>query len=326
MISKIVSKLNKKQTIPKNYKIVCIGGGTGLFSLLSGLKEYASNTSQITTIVTTLDSGGSTGKLITQYGMIPPGDLRSCMVALSESSEILAKLFQYRFDEYLDNHNFGNLLIKALEDITGNFEEAIEEASKILQIKGKVIPVSLTQNTLIAECESGEILHGEGKIDTTPDKKIKRLYLEKSGNSNKSAIQAIENADLIIFGPADLYTSILPNILFNRVKKAIQDSSAKKLGILPIMTKKGETDNFTVSLWVKEIEKYLGVQLDILLANSHLPHVNMLKKYEKEEKFPIPIDKENLIQYELIIGNFIDEKLVLRHDSKKLSQKIMELL
>ncbi len=320
--------MKNKQVFKEDLKIICIGGGTGLFSLLNGLKKYTTNTNQITAIVTTLDTGGSSGKLITQYGILPPGDLRNCMVALSneKQTKLLAKLFQYRFDEYLENHNFGNLLIKALQDITGDFESAIEEASKLLQIKGKVLPVSTHKNTLIAKLEDGRIIEGEESIDLEENKIIKELYLKKKGVSNQKAIDEIKKADIIIFGPGDLYSSILPNLLFEDIQQSIQQSSAKKIVITPIMTKSQETHNFTIYKWIKEIEKYLDSNIDIIISNSQSPDIEILKKYKYENKFILPIEKSKLKEYTLILENVINEKLILRHDSKKLSKIIFQFL
>lgn len=328
MLRKIfsVKKPISKKSL-KNKRVVCIGGGTGLFSLLSGLKEYAPCSNNIKAIITTLDNGGSSGKLITQYGVLPPGDIRNCMVALSDESEVLGKLFQYRFDSKLDNHNFGNLIITALSKVTGSFAEGVREASKILRIRGEVIPVSLKANTLIATLDNGKKLVGETVIDTTKNKKIDKISLDEKPKTNPCAIKALENADVIIFGPGDLYTSILPNLLFPKVRKAIRDNKkAKKVVISPVMSKPGETDEFTVSDFKNEIEKYLKSSITHVISNTHVPVSLALKEYQKENKHPVAIDPENLKDCVLMRGNLIDEQKLVRHNPERLAKMIMRLI
>lgn len=323
-------KSNSKKRYPKNLgnkKIVCIGGGTGQFSILSGLKEYAESRQNITAIVTTMDSGGSSGVLRTQYGILPPGDIRNCMVALSEETQDIAKLFQYRFDESIKNHNFGNLLLTALCEITGSFQEAIKVGSRILRIKGRVIPVSLKENTLMAKLQDGRVIESESLIDTTKNKVIDKIYLKKRGKANTQAIDAIKQADIIVFGPGDLYTSILPNLLFKDIRLAIKhNSSAKKVLISSVMSKPGETDNFCVSDFKNELEKYLESRLTHVIANSHIPTSTALVNYRQEDKHPIPLDANNLKNIKILRGNFIDEDLLVRHSPKKLAKAILKLL
>jgi uncharacterized cofD-like protein len=322
-------KSNSKRKLPKNLgkkRIVCIGGGTGQFSVLSGLKEYAKTRKNITAIVTTMDSGGSSGVLRTQYGILPPGDIRNCMVALSEETEDIGKLFQYRFDSSIKNHNFGNLLLTALCDITGSFEEAIKVGSRILRIKGRVLPVSLKENVLMAKLANGSVLEGEELIDTTKDKLIEKVYLKKKSKANPRAIEALLEADIIIFGPGDLYTSIIPNLLFTDIIEAIRkNKKAKKVLISSVMSKPGETDNHCVSDFKSELEKYLKSSLTHVIANSHIPTSTVLVNYRKENKHPIPLDENNLQDIKVIKGNFIDEDLLVRHSPKKLAKAILRL-
>ena len=321
MLKRLFDSKNKKKSI------VSLGGGTGQFYLLSGLKEYVGNNLEIKAIVTTLDNGGSSGKLITHFGVLPPGDIRNCLVALSDESKILNELFQYRFDEKLDSHNFGNLLLTALNDVTGSFDKAVKVASRILRIKGEVVPVSLKNNNLVAELEDGRKLIGETLIDTTPDKKIVKLSLQEKPITNKRAIEVLNNADLIVFGPGDLYSSILPNVLFPKVREAIRNNKkAKKILIAPVMSKPGETDDFDISDIVKEIEKYLNSKIDLVVVNSHVPTSLALKEYRKENKHPVSLDEENLKSYKIIKGNFIDEDKLVRHNPQKLAKALVELL
>lgn len=318
-------KLRKDTKKGKN--IVCIGGGTGLFSLLSGLKSQISQKDSLKAIVTTLDNGGSSGVLRTQYGVLPPGDIRNCIVALSNQTKIVNELFQYRFDKRMNNHNFGNLLLTALSDITGDFQEAIKVTSEILQINGEVIPVSLNPNTLVAETQKGDKIIGESGIDTIKDKKIKKLYLKENKNSaNKRAIKAIQQADIIVLGPGDLYTSILPNILFEEIKKSIiANKKAKKIFVTPIMTKPGETDDFLVSDFKKEIEMYLESTITHMIVNTTIPTVESLKQYYKEGKFPVLLDPQNLSKITIIKGNFIDNMSLARHSPEKLAKAVIYL-
>ncbi|MCA9497367.1 MAG: YvcK family protein [Nanoarchaeota archaeon] len=320
-------KNNLAKLLIKNKTIVCIGGGTGLYSLLSGLKKFAADKNCIKAIVTTMDSGGSSGKLRTQFGVLPPGDIRNCLVALSEETQVLNELFQYRFDEKVNDHNIGNLLLTALAQITGSFESAVKEASRILRVKGEVIPVSLEKNDIIAEIENGNDLIGETIIDTTPNKKITKLKLKDKTVPNKRAIEVIKKADLIIFGPGDLYTSILPNLLFHEIREVIKHNrNAKKILISSIMSKPGETDDFKVSDFKKEIEKYLGSNITHIVSNSQIPALVSLEEYRAENKHPILLDEKNIFNCKIIKGNFIDENKLLRHDSKKLAKAILSLL
>ncbi len=317
-----------KSSLKKKPNIVCIGGGTGLFSLLSGLKEHISEFSSLKAIVTTLDNGGSSGTLRTQYGVLPPGDIRNCIVAMSNQTKTMNELFQYRFDDRLNNHNLGNLLLTALSEISGSFEEAVKQASNILQINGEVIPVSLNPNTLMAKTSNGGTLKGETIIDTTKNKKISRLYLKNPrAKANQRAVTALKKADIILFGPGDLYTSILPNILFKEISTAIkQNTLAKKVFITPIMTKPGETDDFLVSDFKKEIEKYLKSPLTDLVVNTSIPQVEALQQYYKEEKFPVLIDTKNLSKIKVVKGNLIDETLLARHSPEKLANAIKYII
>lgn len=312
-----MSDLNKKT-------IVCIGGGTGLFSLLSGLKEY-SDTYDIKAIVSTLDNGGSSGKLITQYGVLPPGDIRNCLVALSDETKVMNELFQYRFDKQLDDHNVGNLLLTALTKIMGSFDEAVKELSRILRIKGEVIPVSLDHNTLIAHCTDGSTIRGESQI-TKAQKKVQILELEHPEKANPRALDVLKHADVIIFGPGSLYTSIIANLLFDSVSKTINaNKKAKKIVVTSVMSQPGETDDFEVSQHKNEVERYLKGSVTHVLANNHIPDESILTKYRKENKHPTLIDEKNIQGCTLIKKDLIDLNTIVRHDPKKLSKAILNL-
>jgi len=317
---------DKSSKITSRKLVVTIGGGTGQYTLLNGLKEYA-NIIDIKSIVTTLDNGGSSGKLITDFGILPPGDIRNCLVALSDETEIISKLFQYRFNDKLKRHSFGNLLITALTEVTGSFEKAIYYASKILKVKGEVIPVSLESNTLIAETTEGGLIVGETNIDNNREKKIKRIKLEKKTKANPRAVEILKRADVILFSPGDLYTSLLPNLLFREITEAINSNrKAKKVLITAVMSKPGETDNFRVSDFKNEVEKYLNGEITHIIANSEVPTSESLREYLKENKYPIIIDKDNLKDVTLIAKKIINDNKIVRHDSEKLAKTVIALI
>lgn len=311
-------------------KIVVIGGGTGSFTVLRGLKKYDV---KLTAIVSMTDDGGSTGKLRDEQGVLPPGDIRRCIVALSESTLLMKDLFNYRFNKGgLEGHSFGNLLITALKDITGSDNKAIKEACKLLSIKGNVLPVTLDDCRLCAELEDGQIIFGETNIDMPKHNgnlKIKRIFLNKKAKANKDAEKAIKNADLIVIGPGDLYSSILCNFLISDIKESVAKSKAKKIYVCNLMTKFGETNGFKVSNFIKEIEKYLGKGVvDYIFVNNATFNPSLLKKYEEEKDFPVIIDYKNLKSWKnkLISSDFITKPNLIRHDTSKLAKEIMRLV
>lgn len=313
-------------------KIVVIGGGTGVYTVLSGLKKFPY---QLTAVLTMADDGGSSGVLREEFGILPPGDIRRALVALSTSSPILAKLFTYRFKngEGLKGHSFGNLFLTALERITGDFSKAIAEAAKILGIKGKILPVTLDKTRLFARLENDYLVVGETNIDIPkhdPKLAIKEIFLNPPARANKEVIQEIKKADAIVIGPGDLYSSILPNFLVKGIKEAIKKSKAKKIYVLNIMTKYGETNNFKASDFIKTIEKYLGKGvLDYVIINTQKPKAKYLKKYKKEKAEFVVFDKENFTKekkYEIITARLLRKGSLLRHDPEKLAQVISKIV
>lgn len=315
-------------------KIVAIGGGTGLFTLLSGLKRY---TCEISAIVTMADEGGSTGRLITEIGVLPPGDIRMCLVALSNQGKLFADLFQYRFDQGdLKGHSFGNLLLSALEKVTGNFENAVDEASKILKITGRVIPCTTDKAKLCAKLENGKVIKGEpniGHFKMHHNTEIKKIYYEpKKIKPTKNAIFAIKQADIIVFGPGSLYTSIIPNILVSGMANAIKKSKAKKVFVVNVMTQHGETNHFKASDFLCELEKYLGKDVvDYLIINTGKIPKKILKKYEGEWKEPVDADVENIVRagrrkkVRIIAKDVLKRIDFARHDEGKLARIILGL-
>ncbi len=323
-------------------EIVIIGGGTGTFTVLSGLRNYDVN---LTAIVSMADDGGSTGALRTELGVLPPGDVRQCLVALSTSDVFMNTLMNHRFTEgSLKGHNFGNILISALEQVTGSFDKAIEKTSEILNIKGKVIPVTLEDITLIAKLKNGMVLQGEHKIDTGNLTGLEKIYLKKDAEANPKALKAIEKADLIIIGPGDIYTSLLPNLLVRGVSKAIKKNKNPKVFVCNLMNKLGHTNNFCIVDLVEEIEKYLKDTFDFVLFNTSEPLLDLTKIYKEDGQETVLINLEKIkqrksssktqffgadllssVSIEAQKGDNIKRSLV-RHSPEKLAKLIFSLL
>jgi uncharacterized cofD-like protein len=312
-------------------KVVVIGGGTGSFTLLKGLKNYDL---ELNAIVSTADNGGSSGQLRDEFGILPPGDLRRCLIALSEGDEIWREIFNYQFKGRNEKHNLGNLIMTAMNEIKGDFCLALEEISKILNISGKVIPVTLDNTHLCAELENGEIIKGETNIDVpkhNTEIKIKKVYLEPKAFAYKEAIKSITNADIIILCPGDIYTSLIPNLLVEGIAPAIKNSHAKKVYICNVMTKHGETDNFKAQDFVTKIEEYLRLKPDYILCNNKKPPKEILDLYIEEKSYFVEPEIDTK-KYNVIFADLIDEKNILskekkliRHDSIKIANTIMNL-
>lgn len=322
-------------------RIVTIGGGTGSYVALEGLKKYDF---KLTAIVTMMDSGGSSGKLRDELGVLPPGDIRQCLVALSESSKLMRDMFNYRFEEGgLKGHSFGNIFLSTLEKNTGSMKKAISEVGKILRIKGNVVPITFTKDTnLCVELEDGTTIVGETHIDVLEKmqkrSKIIRAFLKPEAELNEDAKKAIENADYILIGPGDLYTSIIPNLLVSEVSNVIKNSKAKKIFVMNLMTKYGQTTNYTANDHVKNLEQYLGKGvIDYVLMNSKMPRNATLEWYEDFQENPVK-DDLNENEYKVIRKNLIKDVIItadkndvlrrgiIRHDPEKLSKEIVEII
>ena len=318
-------------------KVVTLGGGTGNFTVLRGLKKYDLD---LSAIVSMADDGGSTGVLRDELGVLPPGDVRQCLVALSESSRLMRSLMNYRFDNgCLEGHNFGNILLSALEKVTGSFETAVEETGKILSIRGKVIPVTTNQVRLQMLMEDGKLLHGESEIlmFKHPLTQFKSLYLEPFPKANPHAIDEIVNADLIVFGPGGLYTSLIPLLLVDGISKALRDTKAKKIFVVNLMNKKLQTPGFKVGDYLREIKRFLGNDVfDYILVNKTKPDEELIKRYSEESEFIVNDLKDQRVIEADLIDSEIQEysksdalaktRALIRHDPKKLASVLAEVL
>lgn len=315
-------------------KIVVIGGGTGNFAVLDGLKSYSVD---ISAIVSMADDGGSTGILRDELGVLPPGDVRQCLVALSNSSRLMRSLMNYRFEQGgLGGHSFGNLLLSALEKVTGSFEKAVEEVGKILFIKGKVIPVTTHQVRLKMLLNNRKLLEGEREVYLSQeiDQGYKSIYLEPYPKANPRAIDEIINADLIVVGPGGLHTSLIPNLLVDGVSEALRRSQAKKVFIVNLMNRKGQTTGFKVSHYVHEVVRFIDADIfDFILVNSQKPPQELIEVYAEEgELVEIDLKEERVISApflgELRRGAKKDllKRSLIRHDSKKLAQELMKIV
>ena len=318
----------------KGPKIVVIGGGTGTSVILRGLKKYTSN---ITAIITVTDDGGSSGKLREDLGMLPPGDIRSCILALADTEPIMEKLFQYRFEEgTLKGQNIGNLLIAAMNEITGNFEEAIRKTSDVLKVKGTVLPVTLDNITLIAELENGELVKGESQIPKVAMEKnlrIKKISLHPpKATPLKFALKAIKEADAIILGPGSLYTSIIPNLLVEGLVEGISETEALKIYIANIMTQPGETGYYNVMDHVQAILDHSNHVdkpiIDWIISNNGMIPEYLEEKYKIDGASIVLMEKEtDKYPYNFIIEDFIEvKKHYVRHDADKLAYLIYHLI
>lgn len=327
--SKITENDNKR--FLKDAKIVVIGGGTGLSTMLRGLKEYSSN---LTAIVTVADDGGGSGILRQDLGMLPPGDIRNCILALADTEPVMEKLLQYRFTEgMLKGQSFGNLFLAAMNGISESFEEAVKKMSDVLAVTGRVLPVTLQDIKLCAELEDGYIVKGESKIgehNSFHKGKIKSVYLEPLLiKPCQEAIDAILDADMIVLGPGSLYTSIIPNLLVPGIVEAIKKSKAVKAYVCNVMTQPGETEDYSVWDHIKAIEKhsYKGLVEYCIVNSAPIPE-DLKRKYEEDGAAAVPIDAELLEKYgiKVLYDDFVCiNNNYIRHDTKKLAKVIMDL-
>jgi len=314
--------------------IVVVGGGTGNHTTLSGLRNLDC---ALTAVVAMTDSGGSSGRLRDELGQLPPGDIRQCLIALAAddpAGNLMRRLFDYRFSsgDGLSGHNFGNLLLTALTEVTGSTITAIDEASRLLGIAEKVLPVTLTRSTLIARLQDGSELTGESVIDQRRDNLkvgIDYVYLVPKAYVYPPVLDAIASADAIVLGPGDIYTSVLPNLLVEDVSEAINASKAIKIHVCNLMTKPGESTGFKASDFVKAIIECLGTSdpLDYLIFNNSIFPEKLLQRYVSESQYPVELDSD---ECETVVRNVIGSPVLaagvkLRHDPNALAEVIMEI-
>lgn len=304
-------------------KVVVIGGGTGTFAVLSGLKQYDV---ELSAVITMMDSGGSTGRLRDQYGVLPPGDIRQALVALSQSDQVWRQLFLYRFDSGdLAGHNFGNIFLTALEKITGNYEQSLELAQQILGVKGAVIPITLEKTHLTATLTDGTVIKTEALIDQKIKRApIEKLILEDHIPVNPKALEAISAADVIVIGPGDVFTSVLPNFVFSDFVQKYSLSKAKKVFILNLMNKVGQTDNFKATEHLKTYEKYIGIHpFEYVLVNTAAIPPSVREHYAKYGEDEIVNDLPTQEYYKVCTGDFLSDIPVEEQQGDKLSRSLI---
>ncbi|MCS7282414.1 MAG: uridine diphosphate-N-acetylglucosamine-binding protein YvcK [Anaerolineae bacterium] len=312
-------------------KVVAIGGGHGLATLLRGLKAYTSN---ITAIVTVADDGGSSGRLRRALGVLPPGDFRNCIAALADDEALMVQLFQYRFpttgkDAGLDGHSFGNLFITAMAEVTGSFERALLESSRVLAIRGEVLPSTLHNVTLMgdlreeASAESVRRVAGESTLTQTQGV-IERVYLEPDDvPAYPPAVRAILEADLVVAGPGSLYTSVLPNLLVREIAQAVAATRAVRVYVCNVATQRGETDGYSVGDHVAALERHVGRGLfPIVLANDNFAYADRLPEGVEPPRLEVPPDAT----WTLVTADLVDPQRPWRHDSEKLARALIRLL
>ncbi len=314
----------------EKYAVSVIGGGTGSFSVLSGLGPYENL--HVNSIVTMMDSGGDSGRLRDEFGMLPPGDVRRCLVALSEESKLLRDLFSFRFvDAPLENRSFGNMFLLALTKMLGSEKEAIEAISRILKIRGRVIPVTWDHSHLYAELADGTVVAGEANISVPEHDAsipIERVYLDPQAEANPEAIQAILESDFIVFAPGDLYTSTIPNLLVKGIPEAIRQAKAPLVYVLNLMTKHGETDDYTASQHVAQILHYTNRVPDAVLVHQGTVPPEMALKYEEEKARQVRIDIDDLYRMGVKLikaGDVMSATSLVRHDPAKTAKVLLQV-
>ncbi len=330
----------KKHKHARGLRVVALGGGTGLSSLLRGLKEHVVRRTDrhataerpiedLVAIVTVTDDGGSSGRLRRENRMLPPGDIRNCMVALSKDEALLSRLFQYRFQagRGLIGHNFGNLFLAALTHVTGDFAEAVRESSKVLAIRGRIFPSTTSNVHLVATLANGNRAHGETNISRseTPIKKIE--LRPRRVHPLPKAIEAIEEADLILMGPGSLYTSVIPNLLIPEIARAIARSRAPRVYVANLMTQPGETAHYALSDHLRAIESHVGKRfVDAVVANRRAVSPEVARRYRAEgaEAVRVDADKVKKMKVKLVLDSLLEEHGVIRHNSLRLARLLVD--
>jgi uncharacterized cofD-like protein len=324
----MVDLIRRRRQLAQGQRVVVIGGGTGLATMLRGLKEQSSN---ITAVVTVTDDGGSSGRLIKDFHMLPPGDIRNCLVALADTEPLMQELFQYRFDngsKDLHGHSFGNLLIAAMLSITGDFEEAVRQTSRVLAIRGRVLPSTLSHVGLRAELLDGSTVEGETLISAV-QQPIQKITLTGCGAEPlDETLTAIATADVIVIGPGSVYTSIVPNFLVKGIAAAVANSHAIKVYVCNVMTQPGETSGYSASDHVRAVLEQAGARIfDYVLVNQERPSETLLQRYAEEGSYFVYPDVEKIKALGLrpVVGDHISQTHVVRHDPQKLAHAVFNL-
>jgi len=329
---------NKSQSRGRPVRIVALGGGTGLSTVLRGLKEYVAGPKKervrlpiadLAAVVTVTDDGGSSGRLRREYQVLPPGDIRNCMVALSNDEHLLGELFQYRFPagRGLEGHSFGNLFLTALTNVTGDFPEAVRVSAQVLAIRGRIFPSTAQNVTLEAELEDGKIVIGETNISKSP-KRIRRVRLvPRRVRPVPEVLAAIRDADLILVGPGSLYTSIIPNLLVDDMAEAIQRARATCVYIANLMTQPGETEHYSVADHVRAVYEHTRPGLfDFVVINRTRVTPRLLRRYEAQGAEPVQPSFAELERMGLayVTGDMLHQDGVIRHDQTRLAQLLLD--
>lgn len=320
----------RRQQLAQGPHIVSLGGGTGLSTLLRGLKQHSSN---ITAIVTVTDDGGSSGQLIKDKGMIPPGDIRNCLVALADAEKSMTDLFQHRFKKdsgSLSGHSMGNLLIAALVDqAQGDFEKAVGLASSVLAIRGKVVPSTLDHVRLRAVLDDGVEICGETAI-VEAGKRIRRIFLDPASvQPHEGALEAIADADLIVVGPGSVFTSVIPNLLVPGIAEALKAAEAPKIYVCNVMTQPGESDSFTASEHVTAILNNVEMRVfDYVLVNTTTPSESAIETYREAGQHWVEpdVDRIRAMGFRVVTGDFMSESDVVRHDAMRVARRLLKFI
>lgn len=324
----LVDRLLNHRRLHRGPKIVAIGGGTGLSHLLRGLKDYSA---KITAIVTVADDGGSSGRLRREIGVLPPGDIRNCLAALADEEKLLTELFQYRFQagDGLVGHSFGNLFLTAMSDIAGDLEQAIAASSKVLAVRGEVLPATLSDVSLWAELADGRRIEGESSITEAKGKILKIGCTPANPPALPRVVEALQEADFIIIGPGSLYTSVIPNLLVKEIADAIAQSEVPRIYVCNIMTQPGETDGYSVADHIRAIDRACGRPLfDAVVVQGKVPSAKSLIRYSQENSYPVVLDREAITQLgrRIVITNVMDEDKntgLIRHNSQRLAGMLL---
>ncbi len=326
--ARLVDLVYEKTRLSRGPTVAVIGGGHGLSVLLRGIKELTSN---VTAIVTVADDGGSSGRLREELGIIPPGDLRNCLVALADTEPLMEKLFQHRFEGRSDlaGHSFGNLFLAAMAEVTGDMETALKESSKVLAVKGRVLPASKESVRLDAILEDGTVVEGESHIPEVPGRIRSVRLFPADAAPVASALEAIRTADAIVLGPGSLYTSIMPNLLIRGVAEELRKSRALKIYICNVMTQPGETDGYTASMHAEAILKHAGRgSIDFMLVNNAPISPALREKYAAQGIYPVRVDEDaiNALGIGFVGADIVNQSDAVRHDPDKLSRNIMRMI